>query len=139
MDLATLMFISYRAMDERVIGEMQRAGFAITAAQARLAQRIGDDGSRLTELADQAQVTKQTASVLVAGLEEKGFVERVPDPRDGRARIIRFTPAGRAAVRRAQRIVLRVEREWEEHLGPGLAASLREGLTRLRELTDPYR
>lgn len=77
--------------------------------------------------------------MLVAGLEEKGFVERVPDPRDGRARIIRFTPAGRAAVRRAQRIVLRVEHEWEEHLGPGLAASLREGLTRLRELTDPYR
>lgn len=57
--------------------------------------------------------------MLVAGLEEKGFVERVLDPQDGRARIIRFTPAGRAAVRRAQRIVLRVEREWEEHLGPG--------------------
>lgn len=139
MDLATLMFISYRAMDERVVGAMQDAGFDITPAQARLAQRIADGGSRLTDLAHQAQVTKQTASVLVAALEGTGVVERVPDPQDGRARLIRFTPAGRAAAGRAQAIVVRVEREWEEHLGPELAARLREALTRLREVTDPYR
>ena len=138
MDLATLMLISYRAMDERVLGEMQDAGFEVTVAQARLAQRIADDGSRLTDLARQAQITKQTASVLVAGLEEKGFVERVPDPEDGRARLIRFTAQGRAGARRAQQVVRRVEREWEEHLGPELAARLREALTKLREVTDPY-
>ncbi|WP_324650122.1 MarR family winged helix-turn-helix transcriptional regulator [Georgenia sp. H159] len=139
MDLATLMFISYRAMDERVVTAMQDAGFDITPAQARLAQRISDGGSRLTDLARQAQVTKQTASVLVAALEVKGVVERVPDPQDGRARLIRFTPAGRAAARRAQVIVARVEREWAEHLGPELTAGLREALTVLREVTDPYR
>ena len=139
MDLATLMFISYRAMDERVIEAMQGAGFDVTPAQARLAQRIADGGSRLTDLARQAQVTKQTASVLVAALEDKGMVERVPDPADGRARLIRFTPAGQVGARRAQRIVAAVEREWEEHLGAELAGCLREALTRLREVTDPYR
>lgn len=139
MDLATLMFIAYRAMDERVVTAMREAGFDITPAQARLAQRIADGGSRLTDLAHQAQVTKQTASVLVAALEHKGVVERVPDPLDGRARLIRFTPAGRAAARRAQAIVASVEREWEEHLGPELTAGLREALTVLREVTDPYR
>ena len=139
MDVATLMFIGYRAMDDRVIRAMRDAGYEVTVAQARLAQRIARDGSRLTDLAEQAQVTKQTASVLVAALEEKGLVERVPDPSDGRARLIRFTPMGLAASGQAREIVMGVEREWNEHLGPELAACLREALTRLRDLVDPYR
>ena len=83
MDLATLMLIAYRAMDERVIAAMREAGFDVTVAQARIAQRIAEDGSRLTDLAEQAQVTKQTASLLVAALEREGLVERMADPADG--------------------------------------------------------
>ena len=139
MDLATLMFVAYRAMDDRVIRVMRDAGFEVTVAQARIAQRIAEDGSRLTDLAEQAQVTKQTASLLVAALEREGLVERIPDPADGRARLIRFTHKGHAASSRAQEVVMSVEQEWNEHLGPELAACLREALTRLREITDPYR
>lgn len=139
MDVATLMLIAYRAMDERVISAMREAGYDITVAQARLAQRIAEDGSRLVDLAEQAQVTKQTASMLVAALEREGFVERVPDPTDGRARLIRFTPAGQAAADRAREVVMSVEQEWNEHLGPRLASALREALMSLRELVDPYR
>ncbi|WP_338144247.1 MarR family winged helix-turn-helix transcriptional regulator [Nocardioides turkmenicus] len=139
MDVATLMLIAYRAMDERVISAMRDAGYNITVAQARLAQRIAEDGSRLVDLAEQAQVTKQTASILVAALEREGLVERVPDPTDGRARLIRFTAAGQAAADHAREVVMGVEEEWNEHLGPDLATSLREALTSLRELVDPYR
>ena len=138
MDVATLMFIAYRAMDERVIRAIREAGFDVTVAQAHLAQRIADDGSRLTDLAEQAQVTKQTASLLVAALEETGLVERVPDPTDGRARLIRFTRKGQVARERARDVVTGVEREWNDHLGADLAASLREALHKLREITDPY-
>jgi DNA-binding MarR family transcriptional regulator len=138
MDLATLMFVSYRAMDERVREAMRDAGYDVTVAQARLAQRIAEDGTRLTELADRAQVTKQTASLLVAALEREGLVERVPDPDDGRARLIRLSARGRAAAQRAMEVVIGVEREWAEHLGPELTDRLREGLVRLREVTDPY-
>lgn len=139
MDLGTLMLIAYRSMDERVVRTMQEAGYDVTVAQARIAQRIADDGSRLTDLARQAQVTKQTASLLVAGLEREGLVERVPDPADGRSKLIRFTRRGRTATRRAQEAVQGVEREWEEHLGPELAGSLRAALLELRAITDPYR
>ncbi|WP_328528083.1 MarR family transcriptional regulator [Nocardioides sp. NBC_00368] len=139
MDVATLMLIAYRAMDERVISAMREAGYNITVAQARLAQRIAEDGSRLVDLAEQAQVTKQTASMLVAALEREGLVERVPDPTDGRARLIRFTAEGQAAADRAREVVMGVEQEWNEHLGPELATALREALTSLRELVDPYR
>jgi DNA-binding MarR family transcriptional regulator len=139
MDIATLMFIAYRAMDDRVTRAMREAGFEVTVAQARIAQRIAEDGSRLTDLAEQAQVTKQTASLLVAALEREGLVERIPDPADGRARRIVFTPKGRAASLRAREVVMGVEQEWNDHLGPDLAGSLREALSRLREIVDPYR
>jgi DNA-binding MarR family transcriptional regulator len=138
IDVATLMLIAYRAMDERVISAMRDAGYNLTVAQARLAQRIAEDGSRLVDLAEQAQVTKQTASILVAALEREGFVERVPDPTDGRARLIRFTVEGQAAAERAREVVMSVEQEWNEYLGPRLATALREALTSLRELVDPY-
>lgn len=139
MDIATLMLIAYRAMDDRVITAMREAGYNVTVAQARLAQRIGEGGTRLADLAAQAQVTKQTASLLVAALEREGLVERVPDPVDGRARLIRFTARGLAAAQQAREVVMGVEQEWNEHLGPELAGSLREALTKLREITDPYR
>ena len=138
MDLATLMFVSYRAMDERVQSAMREAGYDVTVAQSRLAQRIADDGSRLTDLADRAQVTKQTASLLVAALEREGLVERVPDPSDGRARLIRLSARGREAAGQAMQVVMAVEQEWTEHLGHELAGQLREGLLKLREITDPY-
>jgi len=138
MDLATLMFIGYRAMDDQVIRAVRDAGFEVTTAQARIGQRIADDGSRLTDLAEQAQVTKQTASLLIAALEREGLVERVPDPADGRARLIRLTSRGRIASERAREAVMSVENAWQDHLGPELAASLREALVRLREIADPY-
>ena len=138
MDVATLMFIAYRQMNDRVIRAMREAGYDVTVAQARIGQRIADGGSRLTELAEQAQVTKQTASLLVTALEREGLVERVPDPADGRASLIRLTPKGQAASQRAREEVMGVEREWNDHLGPELAASLREALTKLRDIADPY-
>jgi DNA-binding MarR family transcriptional regulator len=138
MDLATLMFVSYRAMDERVRHAMRDAGYDVTVAQARLAQRIAEDGTRLTELADRAGVTKQTASLLVAALEREGLVERVPDPEDGRARLIRLSARGREAAQRAMEVVIGVEGEWTTHLGPELTERLREALVRLCEVTDPY-
>ncbi|MFC9359506.1 MarR family winged helix-turn-helix transcriptional regulator [Rhodococcus sp. NPDC057014] len=138
MDVATLMFIAYRAMDDRVIRAMREAGYKVTVAQARLAQRIAEDGSRLTDLAEQVQVTKQTASLLVAALEREGLVERIPDPEDGRAQLIRFTRKGQAASTRAREVVMGVEQEWNDHLGPELAGCLREALTKLREIADPY-
>jgi DNA-binding MarR family transcriptional regulator len=66
-----------------------------------VAQRIGPDGTRLTELAEAAQVTKQTAGFLVDQLERAGYVERVPDPRDAGAKLIRL--ATRSADRRRRR------------------------------------
>ena len=82
-----LLYYPYRDMEIRVVEALHAAGFAdLSYAQARIFQRIGPGGTRTVQLAEQARVTKQTASLLVQALEEEGYVERRPDPADARAR-----------------------------------------------------
>ena len=135
-----LMFIASRAATTRIFAAMQESGFDdITLAQARVAARIGPHGTRLTDLAEQAQVTKQTATAIVDRLEHAGYVERVPDPTDGRARLVRLTGKAEALLPIARAEERRIEQEWERHLGPRRMRELRDALTLLREITDPYR
>ncbi|MGH3559486.1 MAG: MarR family transcriptional regulator, partial [Mycobacterium sp.] len=59
VDLGVALFIPYRYMEDRIFRAIQQAGFDDwTLAQVRVFQRIAADGSRLTDLADQAQVSK---------------------------------------------------------------------------------
>jgi DNA-binding MarR family transcriptional regulator len=51
-------------------------------------------GTRITELAERAQMTKQSMGDLVADMEALGVVERIPDPTDRRAKIVRYTARG---------------------------------------------
>ncbi|MFJ3622012.1 MarR family winged helix-turn-helix transcriptional regulator [Streptomyces iakyrus] len=134
-----LLFLPYRALENRVFAALTEAGFNdFTPAQARVVQRIGPEGTRLTELAEQAQITKQTAGFLVDRLEKAGYVTRVPDPTDERARLVRGAKKAWAAKEVADAVVAEVEREWEEHLGKRRMQQLREALTLLRQITDPW-
>lgn len=139
LNTGVLLFLPYRALENRVFAALAEAGFDdFTPAQARVMQRIGPDGTRLTELAEQAQITKQTAGFLVDQLEKAGYVTRVPDPTDRRARLVRAARKALAAKEVADGVVAEVEREWEEHLGVRRMKQLREALTLLREITDPW-
>ena len=139
-NIAVLCFIVHRAMEKRVHEALAAAGYAdITPAQSKLLQRVNEEGSRVTELAEAALVTKQTAGYLVEQLEEAGYAERVPDPRDGRARLVRLTAHTKEHVRPiAQRVTEQVEAEWTAHIGKRRMDQLRDALIRLREITDPY-
>lgn len=139
INVGVLLFVSYRAMENRVFEAIAEAGFTdLTSAQSRLLQRLGPNGTRLTELAEQAQVTKQTAGFLVDQLEAAGYVERTPDPRDARARLIRIASRGQEVCCIADAVVRQVEAEWAGHLGGRRWTALRESLVRLREVTDPF-
>jgi DNA-binding MarR family transcriptional regulator len=139
LNLGLLLFIPYRALENRVFAALAAAGFDdFTTAQARIFQRIGPNGTRLTELAQAAQVTKQTAGFLVDQLERAGYVERVVDPTDGRARLVRITPRGVRTIPIGAAEVARVEEEWAGHLGRDRMAELRRTLSALRDITDLY-
>jgi DNA-binding MarR family transcriptional regulator len=139
LNLGLLLFIPYRALENRVFAALAAAGFDdFTPAQARVCQRIGPEGTRVTELAQAAQVTKQTAGFLVDQLERAGYVERTPDPTDARARLVRVAARGAQAVLVAAAIIEEVETEWAKHLGSKRMTQLRDTLGLLREATDPY-
>jgi DNA-binding MarR family transcriptional regulator len=139
LNSALLMYISYRYAETRILAEVAAAGFDdSTLAMSRVAARIGPDGTRLTELAQQAQITKQSAGFLVDQLEKAEYVERVPDPTDARARLIKLADRGRAAQAQARKTERAIEREWERHLGKERMAAMREALIALREITDPW-
>lgn len=133
-----LLFYPYRAMEDRVLARVREAGYEITAAQGRIFARIGPAGTRLSDLAAQAQVTKATAGFIVDQLERAGLVTRVPDPDDGRARLVTITVKGQQAVQLAAEEVSAVESEWTAHLGARRMQQLRQILTQLREITDPW-
>ena len=136
-NVGLLLFVPYRAMETRVLEALVAAGFDdLTMAQVRVMARLAPGGSRLTELADQARVTKQTAGFLVDQLEGHGYAQRVPDPTDGRARLVRLAGRGEAAAEVAAATVAQVEAEWGAHLGAARMRALRAALEQLRAITD---
>lgn len=140
MHPGTLMFIASRHIEQRVQAAIVAAGFDdLTLAQARLMARVPDEGIRLTQLAESAQVTKQTAGSLVDQLEKAGYAERLADPTDARARLVRLGPRAEAVRKVARRVERQVEREWAAHLGEPRMRALQAALEDLREITDPYR
>jgi DNA-binding MarR family transcriptional regulator len=139
VDLGVSLFIPYRYTEDRLFRALQDAGFDDwTLAQCRVFQRVAPDGSRLKDLADQAQMTKQSASVMVDQLERLGYVCRIPDPTDGRARLIVIEDRGRRAVKVAMATLDDIYAEWKTYLGTRNFTLLQQILDQLREITDPY-
>ncbi|RPF31035.1 MarR family winged helix-turn-helix transcriptional regulator [Streptomyces sp. TLI_185] len=139
LNLALLMFIPYRFMESAVMAALKSAGHDISLTQARVFQRIGPEGSRLAELAEASQVSKQTIGSIVDQLERAGYVRRVPDPRDARARLVTITARGHELVELSLPVVRDIQSQWTAHLGPGRTRQLRQALEALREITDPHR
>jgi len=136
---ALLMFIAQRYLENRVVTAVVEAGFDdLTLAQGRLMARVGADGTRLTDLAEAAQITKQSAGFLVDQLERAGYASREPDPRDARARLVCLGARGREVQAVARRVEKEIAEEWRVHLGAAAYDELTASLTKLREITDPY-
>ena len=100
----------------------------VSAAHIHITRHVGLGGSRLTELADNAGMSKQAMGDLVNQCEAWGLVQREADPRDGRAKVIRFTPMGLDWLHAFERAVQQAEAECREQVGPDVATVLRLGL-----------
>jgi DNA-binding MarR family transcriptional regulator len=94
-------------------------------------QFLDSEGTRVSELADRAQITKQSMAELVAHLERHGYVERVPDPADGRAKLVRATARGQQVYAIARRFVAETEADWARRIGKERIRELREILEEL--------
>ena len=106
----------------------------IRPGHGRVFRFIEPDGSRLTDIAERAGLTKQAMGEMVSDLEQLGHVQRASCPDDGRAKIIHLTERGRQAVAAAERIFADIEARWAKRVGERRMATLRATLT---ELTEP--
>jgi len=93
-----------------------------------------EHGSRLTELAERAGLTKQAIGEAVTELERLGYVVREPDPLDRRAKIIKLTERGLDGCIKGRRLFGEIEQEWAEEIGPELVAAMREAATKIAAL-----
>ncbi len=89
---------------------------------------IDPEGSRLTVLAERARMTKQTVGEVTNDLVRLGYAERVPDPQDGRAKIIRLTERGREARQLGRELIAETEQAWAERYGEETMRALRLAL-----------
>ena len=105
----------------------------VRAPHGNVFQYLDDDGTRVSVLAQRAQITKQSMAELVAHLERHGYVERVPDPSDRRAKLVRATPKGNRVFAIAREFVRELEADWTKRLGKAKMRQLRSLLEELNE------
>lgn len=136
LNLGLLLFLPYRAMESAVLTELRKHGHDLPISQARVFQRISPAGTRMADLAVAAQVGKQTLTSIVDQLESRGYVRRIPDPADARARIVTITERGQELVELSRPVVERVEAHWTRELGAKRARELRVLLADLVRLVE---
>ena len=113
-----LFAIAHQALDEELFARLHEAGYPeLRPTHGCVFGTIGPDGDRLTSLAERAGMTKQAVGEVVSELESLGYAERVPDPSDGRAKIIQLTERGRAAYQFGMEVMGDIRARWAERFG----------------------
>lgn len=128
-----VLFKAARLTNEMALERVRQAtgDERIRPAHTALFPHIDAEGKRLTELADTLGVTKQAVQQLVDDLEEMELVERVPDPSDGRAKLIRWSQSGREGIDHGLGLLMELEGELAEVVGEDELGAAHEVLLRV--------
>jgi DNA-binding MarR family transcriptional regulator len=134
-DVTRLLLEARRALAGELDGDLEERGFPdLRPGHAALFLTIDRrSGSRLSDLAEQVRLTKQGMMLLVDDLESRGYVRRIPDPSDARAKLVRLTARGRRAAAECRRAVQGLEQRVRRQLGDRRYDTLREVLEELSE------
>jgi DNA-binding MarR family transcriptional regulator len=135
--LGALLRTPYQKLQSRIYRQLAETGFAdIRPAHSSVFRHILPSGSRVTELADRADMTKQSMAYLVNYLHEHGYVRLTPDPQDGRAKIVHLTERGIAFQEAAITLSRRAESDIANQLGAREMDKLRQLLDRMAHELD---
>jgi DNA-binding MarR family transcriptional regulator len=133
-----LLFRAARLVNERAVTNARSAGAtSLRLAHTQLFPHIAFDGTRMTEIAKRLEVTKQAIGPLVDDLVAAGMVERVPDPSDQRAKLIRWTRQGRRALEHGLGVLAQLERDIAATVGAQRMAALAGTLEAVIAALDP--
>jgi DNA-binding MarR family transcriptional regulator len=118
-------------------GETSTGVEGIRPAHLQVFGVIKAEGSRLTDLAASADISLSAMAELVDSLEQLGYVERHPDPQDGRAKLVCLTHRGWHAMHEGRSLIAQIETDWGDALGKDRFAALCGELQALMDLLDP--
>jgi DNA-binding MarR family transcriptional regulator len=136
--LGALLRACWQEVRRRIERDLSAGGFDdIGSAHLAVFQYPSPRGVRITELAERAGMSRQAMTYLIAELEERGYLERRPDPSDGRASLIDLTRRGGEAIAAIRASVRRLEREWEAQLGRSRFGEFRETLLAITPTASP--
>jgi DNA-binding MarR family transcriptional regulator len=126
--MARLLDRTLAAVEAHVRRGMAERGFPIEQVYLPVVRNVDTDGSRISDIATRAGLAKQTVGPLVRDLVERGVLRIDPDPTDGRAKIVRFTPLGLEGLAAGLDAVADVERRCAHALDAGGVARLKDDL-----------
>jgi len=127
LPLNGLLEVVFDVMISEFRREMRISEFSdLRPVHGSVFRHVREPGLRLTEIAERGNRTKQAVGEVVDDLVERGYVERVPDPADRRAKLICMTERGEEAQDYGFDILERIEKRWEERYGADRIADLRE-------------
>ncbi|HEU5252060.1 MAG TPA: MarR family transcriptional regulator [Solirubrobacterales bacterium] len=134
-----LLDLALDAMLAEFRSEIEKSEFGdIRPTHGCVFRYLREQGLRLTEMAERANMTKQSVGEVVDELVERGYVERVPDPADRRAKLIRLTARGSEAQAFGFRAFAEIEERWAERYGAERIAGLRETLEAIAAVEAPF-
>lgn len=130
--LGRLLLRAHRTFSARAARKLSEMGHGgVSLAHIALLPHLDENGTRATTLAARAGMTKQGMGQLVRELEALGYVERAPDPTDGRASLVLFTDAGAELLRDAIQATKELDAELANLLGPDQFEALRDALNKI--------
>jgi DNA-binding MarR family transcriptional regulator len=133
-----LLFRAARVVNERAVADARHDGATgLRLAHTQLFPHITFDGVRLTAIAARLEVSKQAIGPLVDELAAAGMVERIFDPTDGRAKLIRWTRRGRRALEHGLGVLARLEHELSRTIGGTRMAALATTLQAVIAALEP--
>ena len=136
--LGLLLRLAYQHHSQEIEAALREKGFDdVHPAAANVFSFVPPEGITVSGLADLARVRKQTMAQAVDQLERTGYVERRPNPRDRRSRLVFLTDRGASVTPVTHAAAARVEERWAELTSPqeleALRVSLLSLVTKLRD------
>ncbi len=129
LDFGILLGLAFQSFCDELRADLERRGFTdLGKSYGVVFRALADEALQVNELAHYLGITAQGACKIIDEMEERGYVERVPDPRDGRAKRLELSPRGKSVLTHARRFHAAYERQLRAKLGPRVAKDVRAAL-----------
>ena len=132
---ATLLLQAFQCLIDQLVADLHQAGYLdIRSAHSRVFEHLPAKGARVARMAEAAQMTQQSMTELVEYLEKLGYLERLPDPDDRRAKLVRLTDTGTKLSAKGRESMRKIDASWEARLGHDRMHEMRSALIEVLDL-----